>query len=77
MAAGKNGQGSIFEYAVLFHPKPKKVGDDTVTDPSIIIVDLKRVVAQTDNEVAIKAAREIPEEYLDKLEQVEIAIRPF
>jgi hypothetical protein len=77
MTSNGKTQGSIFEYAVLFHPKPKKVGDDTVTDPSLIIVDVKRVVAQTDNEVAIKAAREIPEEYLDKLEQVEIAIRPF
>jgi len=77
MASTKNGKGEIFEYAVLFHPKPKKVGDDSVTDPSSIIVDVTRVVAQTENEVAIKAARQIPEEYLDKLEQVEIAIRPF
>ena len=56
---------------------PHKVGDDSVTDPSILIVDVKRMIAKSDNEVAIKAAREIPEEYLDKLEQVEIAIRPF
>lgn len=87
MSSNGKTQGSIFEYAVLYHPKPKKVGDDTVTDPSEIVVDVKRVVAQSDNEVAIKAAREIPETFttasgetvklLDKLEQVEIAIRPF
>ena len=62
---------------MLYHPKPHKVGDDSVPDPSILIVDVKRMIAKSDNEVAIKAAREIPEEYLDKLEQVEIAIRPF
>jgi len=70
--------GQIFEYAVLYHPKPRKVGDETVTDPSEILVDVKRVVAHDEKGVAIMAAREIPEEYLNgKLEQVEIAIRPF
>lgn len=70
--------GQIFEYAVMYHPKPRKVGDETVTDPSQILVDVKRVVAHDEKAVAILAAREIPEEYLDgKLEQVEIAIRPF
>jgi hypothetical protein len=68
----------IFEYAVLYHPKPRKVGDESVTDPSVILVDVKRVVAHDEKAVAIMAAREIPEDYLNgKLEQVEIAIRPF
>lgn len=69
--------GKLYEYAILYHPKPKKVGDDTVTDPSVLVGDVKRVLATAEQEVAIKAAREIPETYLDKLEQVEIAIRPF
>ena len=63
---------------MLYHPKPRKVGDETVTDPSEILVDVKRVVAKDEKAVAILAAREIPTDYLDgKLEQVEIAIRPF
>ena len=66
--------GKIFEYAVLFHPKTKKEG---ASEPSKLIVDVARMVASNDKEVAIKAAREIPEQYLDKLDQVEIAIRPF
>jgi hypothetical protein len=70
-------KGRIFEYAILFHPKPKKVGDDTVTDPSVLITDVKRVVAKGEQEVAMKAAKEIPADYDDKLEQVEIVIRPF
>ena len=70
--------GKIFEYAVIYHPKAKKVGDESVTDSSVIVVDVKRVVAKDEKTVAIMAAREIPEEYLNgKLEQVEIAIRPF
>lgn len=69
--------GRIFEYAVLFHPKPRKVGDETVTDPSQIIVDVKRVVASDVGAVSIMAARDIPVEYIDKLDQVDIALRPF
>jgi len=69
--------GKIFEYAVLYHPKPHKVGDDSVTDPSLLVIDVKRVIANKDSEVAIMAARDIPTEYLDKLEQVEIVVRPF
>jgi len=69
--------GKIYEYAVLYHPKARKVGDETVTDPSTILVDVKRVISNDDKSVAIMAAREIPEGFLDKLDQVEIAIRPF
>lgn len=66
--------GKLFEYAVLFHPVTKK---DEQPEKSKILVDVKRVLAGTDKEVAILAAREIPEEYLDKLEQVEIVVRSF
>jgi hypothetical protein len=69
--------GKIFEFAVLYHPKPKKVGDDSVTDPSVLIVPVTTMIASKEEEVAMKAARQIPEEYLDKLDLVEIAIRPF
>ena len=70
--------GKIFEYAILYHPRSRKVEGETQVDPSEIIVDVKRVVAKDEKTVAILAAREIPEEYLNgKLEQVEIAIRPF
>jgi ABC-type oligopeptide transport system substrate-binding subunit len=66
----------IFEYAVLYHPKAKKNGEEKV-DPSKLIVDVKRVVAPDEKTVDIMSSRDIPEDYLDKLEQVEIAIRPF
>jgi hypothetical protein len=69
--------GKIFEYAVLHHPKPHKVGDLTVTDPSEIVVDVQRIVAVDEKAVGIRAAREIPEKWLDKLDDLEIAIRPF
>jgi hypothetical protein len=73
-------RGRIFEFAVLHHPKPKKAQDgEFVTDPSILIVQPKMVVAGDEKEVAIMAAREIPKEFIDnnKLNEVEIAVRPF
>ena len=70
-------KGQIFEYAVLHHPKPRKVGDETVTDPSELVVDVTRIVSPDENAVAILAARGIPDAYLNKLDQVEIVIRPF
>jgi hypothetical protein len=71
-------RGRIFEFAVLHHPKPKKAQDgEYVTDPSILIVQPKMVVAGDEKEVAIVAAREIPKEFIDKLNEVEIAVRPF
>jgi hypothetical protein len=41
------------------------------------LTDVTRILAVTLEEVSILAARTIPEEYLDKLEQVEIVVRPF
>lgn len=68
----------VFEYVVLYHPKSKKDKDgNEETGKSKLLVDVTRVLADSDKEVGILAARLIPEEYLDKLEQVEIVVRPF
>lgn len=71
-------KGQLFEYAVLFHPKPTKdpAGNDT-TPPSEIVVPPTRLMAETDKEVSIKAARAIPEKYDNLAQFVEILVRPF
>ena len=53
-------RGKLYEYAVLFHPKPTKdpAGNDT-TPKSTVIVPLTQILAESDKEVAIKAARAI------------------
>jgi hypothetical protein len=68
-------RGKIFEYAVIYHPRKKE--KDEEQKKSKIIVDVTRVISATEQEVGILAAREIPTDYLDKLDEVEIAIRPF
>ena len=72
-------KGKVFEYVVIYHPKEKKdaAGNPTETKKSIIVTDVQRVLATSDKEVGMLAAKAIPDEYNDKLEDVEIVIRPF
>lgn len=68
----------LFEYAVLYHPRPTKDEAERGDLPaSQLIVDITQVMARTDKEALMMATRSIPEEYDDKLDQVEIALRPF
>lgn len=72
-------KGKLFEYAVIYHPKEKKdaAGNPLETKKSIIVTDVTRVLATSDKEVGMLAAKSIPEDYTDKLDDVEIVIRPF
>lgn len=71
-------QSKLFEYAVILHPKQKKdaAGNDS-TERDRVLVDVTRVLASSDREVAILAARQIPEDYVGRLEEIEVVIRPF
>lgn len=71
-------KGQLFEYAILYHGKPTKdERDNNQEPPTELVQDLIRVIAKSKDEVGILAARQIPEKYLDRLEQVEIIVRPF
>lgn len=68
----------IFEYAIIFHPVQTKEQRDAGQKPkSMILTPVTQVLAIDEKEVGLLAARSIPSEYTDKLDQVEIAIRPF
>jgi len=71
-------KSKLYEYAVLHHPKAKKdlAGNEEAVK-SAILSDVTRVLAGSPEEVSIMAARTIPEAFMDKLEQVEIVVRPF
>lgn len=65
----------IFEYAVVFQPKNE---DETKErEKPKLVVDVTRVLASSQQEVTILASRSIPADYLDRLDEVEIAVRPF
>jgi hypothetical protein len=68
----------LFEYAVIHNPLPTKdQAERGETPKSSLIVDVKRVLANNDKEAMMLAARDIPADYTDKLDRVEIALRPF
>lgn len=60
----------LFEYAILYFPARKKEKPE-------IIKDLERVIATSEQEVVMIAAKQIPAEYDDKLDQIEFVIRSF
>ncbi len=64
---------TIYEYVVLHH----ETDDEGEVTVSTIIVDVARVLAASEQEVGMIAARAIPEDYADRLAEVEITIRPF
>lgn len=68
----------LYEYAVIYNPLPTKDENERGEKPrSELIVDVKRILSNSDKEAMMLAARDIPEKYTDKLDRVEIALRPF
>ena len=64
----------IYEFAVLFNQPKSEI---TSTNVPKLIVPPTTLLADSDDEARIKAARAIPEEYIDRLSQVDIAVRVF
>jgi len=64
----------IFQFAIIWHPneEQKKTGER-----SKILAGIRTVLAVDQNSALLLAGRELPEEYLNQLEQIEIAVRPF
>ena len=68
----------LFQYAVLWHPKEHKTGDTATSgETSKIVTELTTVLAQDEKSVGILAAKKIPDEYNECLDQIEIIVRPF
>lgn len=68
----------LFQYAVLFHPKvvTDAQGNETQA-PDSVLIQPEYMLAADEKQVALTVARKIDEQYLDKLDQVEICVRPF
>lgn len=68
----------LYEYVVIYTPFQTKDQKDLGEKPkSQLLVDVTRVLADDDKQVAMLAARAIPAGYEDKLAQIDIAVRPF
>ena len=76
--AKTNKSGKLYEYAVLYHPNPTKEQSEAGDYPkSEVVVTPTQCLAKDDAQVAMLAARALPEKYTDKLDDVEIIVRPF
>lgn len=64
----------LYQFAVILHPTDKEKKDGKRSE---LLVDLKTILAASDQEAMIYAARSIPETHLDKLDRCEVAVRPF
>lgn len=65
----------IFEYAVILQPKEDK--DGIITEEGAIIVQPTTVLAKDEKQAALLAGRAIPENQIDKLDRLTLAVRPF
>ena len=68
-------KSKLFQYAIIWHPTEKQVKDDGAK--SKLIKEISIILATDDKSVLMSAAMDIPADYKDQLDQVEIVVRPF
>jgi hypothetical protein len=65
----------LYEYAVIIQPKLDKDGE--TVEKGEVIVPVTTMLAKDESQVNLAAARQIPEEFTDKLDRVQVVVRPF
>jgi len=65
---------NYYQYVIILRASKEERKDGKKDE---IIQDLKSVMAKSEQVVGMMAVREIPEAFTDKLEQIDIVIRPF
>jgi hypothetical protein len=66
----------LFQYSVLLHEYEQKENNRVYKD-SKIIVEPKFILAKNEKDVLFKVTREVPEEYAENPDDVQILIRNF
>lgn len=65
---------TIFEVAILLHPTEDESKNGV---SSMLLVRPKHILATNQHEATLLAAREIPDDYLERLDRIDVAVRPF
>lgn len=65
----------VYMVVVVLVPTPKQLHDDGAVPT--IIVPATAVIAKDEQTAAMKAARLVPQEYAEKVDQLEVKIVPF
>lgn len=64
----------LFQYAIFWLPNEEEVKQG---QKAKMLIEVKSVLATDEKGALIFASREIPETYLNQLDQVQIVCRPF
>lgn len=64
----------LFQFVVIYKPT---VEDRLAGDKPQVVVPIKEILADDDRAALLQAAMLIPESYRDKLDRLEVAVRPF
>lgn len=64
----------LFQYAVIWNPTESQEKDGKKAK---LLVEPTNILAKDQASLATRVAMEIPKEYIDQLDQVDIVIRPF
>lgn len=64
----------IFQYAAIYKPDEE---ESKKGERPQIIVPITECVASDEKAAMLIAARAIPEKFIDRLERVDVAVRPF
>lgn len=65
----------LWEYAIIFDGVRDKETNDWKEKPELLQQD--NTLAETEQQAQIIAARAIPEKFVERLDSVTIAVRPF
>lgn len=64
----------LYEYAVIYDGKKDKDGE-VVEKAELLVFD--KALVESEEQAQIVAARKIPDQHLDHLDRITIAVRPF
>ena len=67
-------KSKLFEYAVIYNPDEKEI---KAGEKSELVIGPTTILAKNEKEVNFIAARSIPKEFADKIDYLDIAVRPF
>ena len=68
---------TFYQYCVLLQPTKKEAEEGKSTEVVVAPSDVTWVLASSDAEASMIAARKVPESMMDKADRLEVAVRPF
>lgn len=68
-------KSQLFQYAIIWHPTEKQVKEESAK--SRLIGEIKTILSADEKSVLMSASMDIPAEYKENLDQIQIVVRPF